>query len=369
MAGHSARCRIIYPCFILFICLVLLTGTKINAAQVSLMWDANPDPSISGYRVYYGTASYSYSKIIDVGNQTSATVGNLQKDVTYYFAVTDYDGQGAESEYSNEVSYPPPPPPLSCSFSLSPPSQSLPASDGTGQISLTTQDSCSWTATSDVPWTLLTSNSSGTGSATLNYTVSASAQSTSRTGSLTIAGQIFTITQAGQTCTYSLSPTSKSSEGAADSGSVSVTAGSGCAWTATSNSPWITITSGSSGTGNGTVNYSIAANKGTSPRTGTMTIAKQVFWVNQAGFIQTYTLTASAGADGTISPQGSVTVNAGDTQTFNITANSGYRVDDVRVDGVSVGNVTSYTFSNVSANHTITASFTTEWGGWHHWWW
>jgi hypothetical protein len=62
---------------------------------------------------------------------------------------------------------------------------------------------------------------------------------------------------------------------------VSVTAQAGCTWTATSNTGWISITSGSSGSGNGTVGYSVQANFGTGARTGTLTIAGQTFTVNQ----------------------------------------------------------------------------------------
>jgi Zn-dependent metalloprotease len=87
----------------------------------------------------------------------------------------------------------------------------------------------------------------------------------------------------GGTCSYSINPTSSSQPAGGGSGSVSVTAGTGCAWTAVSNSGFITITSGSSGSGNGTVNYSVAANTGSSSRSGTMTIAGLTFTVNQAG--------------------------------------------------------------------------------------
>ena len=69
------------------------------------------------------------------------------------------------------------------------------------------------------------------------------------------------------------------------------------------------------------------------------------------------TITATAGANGTITPSGSVAVNYGSNQTFTITPNTGYSITDVLVDGVSVGAVTTYTFSNVTANHTISASF------------
>ena len=71
----------------------------------------------------------------------------------------------------------------------------------------------------------------------------------------------------------------------------------------------------------------------------------------------THTLTASAGANGSISPSGSVTVSHGSSRTFTISAGANYHVQEVLVDGVSVGAVTSYTFTNVTQNHTIQASF------------
>jgi hypothetical protein len=69
------------------------------------------------------------------------------------------------------------------------------------------------------------------------------------------------------------------------------------------------------------------------------------------------TIAASAGAGGAIAPSGSVTVTYGTNAPFTITPNACFSVADVLVDGVSVGAVTSYTFNNVQANHTIAASF------------
>jgi hypothetical protein len=69
------------------------------------------------------------------------------------------------------------------------------------------------------------------------------------------------------------------------------------------------------------------------------------------------TITSSAGTGGTISPNGTQTVAIGFNQTYTITPNPGYHVLDVLVDGGSVGTVTSYTFTNVTANHTISATF------------
>jgi hypothetical protein len=76
--------------------------------------------------------------------------------------------------------------------------------------------------------------------------------------------------------------------------------------------------------------------------------------------LKTYTITATAGANGTITPSGNVSVNHGASKTFTITANTGYHIVDVNVDGVSKGPITSYTFTNVQGNHTISATFAAD---------
>lgn len=82
------------------------------------------------------------------------------------------------------------------------------------------------------------------------------------------------------TCSYSIAPTSQNFGLAGGNNSVGVTVINGCGWTAVSNDSWISVTGGSSGNGNGTVNYSVAANNGLA-RTGTITIAGQTFTVTQ----------------------------------------------------------------------------------------
>jgi hypothetical protein len=81
-------------------------------------------------------------------------------------------------------------------------------------------------------------------------------------------------------CSYSIAPATASVPAAGGTGQVSVTAPAGCSWTANDNTGWINITSGGSGSGNGTVAYSVQANTGSS-RTGTLTIAGQTFTVTQ----------------------------------------------------------------------------------------
>ena len=73
-----------------------------------------------------------------------------------------------------------------------------------------------------------------------------------------------------------------------------------------------------------------------------------------------FTITASTGTGGTISPSGTISVNYGDSKTFTITPNPGYKIKDVKVDGASVGSVSTYTFTNVTTNHTISATFEKE---------
>jgi C1A family cysteine protease len=93
----------------------------------------------------------------------------------------------------------------------------------------------------------------------------------------------YTIRYTGSACSYLVTPGSQSLGQPAGSGAVSVATQSGCAWTAVSNAAWITVSSGSNRTGNGTVNYSAAENTGAKSRSGTLTIAGRTFSVTQAG--------------------------------------------------------------------------------------
>jgi len=257
---------LIFSAIIIFYFWGVLTA---HSAQVTLGWDPNAEPDVAGYKVYYGAASRSYQIHLDAGLNTTYTVANLPDGGTYFFAVTAYDSSANESAYSAEVSYTAS---LACSYTVSPISQSVPSTGGAGIAS--------------------------------------------------------------------------------------VTAPSGCTWTAVSNASWLLITSNSTGAGNGTVNYSVLANSTANSRSGTLTIAGKSFAVNQQGTSPTaFTITATAGTNGSLSPSGAVAVPRGGAQTFTITPSAGYTVSEVKVDGLSVGAVSSYSFGNVTANHTITASF------------
>jgi hypothetical protein len=174
--------------------------------------------------------------------------------------------------------------PSVCTFTLTTSSASIPAGGGTGSFSFTASgSSCAWTATPSPSFVSITSATSGTGSGSVNFSVAANTGA-ARSGTITVGGQTFTINQAAApTCMFTLTPTSSSSPIGGGAGLFGITAsGQSCAWSAASNNSFVTVTSGANGTGNGTVNYTVAVNSG-APRSGTITAAGLTFTVNQAG--------------------------------------------------------------------------------------
>ncbi len=194
---------------------------------------------------------------------------------------------------------------VTCDFTINPTNQAIGSSGGNVTVNVTGVNGCSRTAVSNANWITVTSGSGGSGSGTVTLSVQANTGS-ARTGTVTIAGQTFTVTQASG-CTFTLSPTSTAVSGFASTGSFNViSSGADCSYSAVSNNSFITIVSGASGTGNGTVSYSVAANSGAA-RTGTITVGGQTFTISQSA-IPTLTIN-------------NVSLNEGDSGTtaFNFT--------------------------------------------------
>lgn len=157
---------------------------------------------------------------------------------------------------------------------------------GEAALQVSASGACPWTANSNAGWINITSAASGVGSGAVLYAVRGNLNGSARQGTLTIAGQTITVTQAGGlagNCQYSIAPLSQALAGAGGSGSVLVATAEQCAWQAIANVSWITITSAPNGIGNGSVTFSVAANPGSAARKGTITIAGQVFSVKQKG--------------------------------------------------------------------------------------
>ncbi len=198
-------------------------------------------------------------------------------------------------------------------FSILPVNQSYPTSGGSGSVQVS--GSGAWSVVNNNTWIHITSGGSGSGNSTVQYTVDANAGA-ARTGVLTIAGQTFSVIQDGQAAGLTLSPTSQTLPAAGGVYGVSVTAPSTTAWTATpaSADPWITIVTGASGTGNGTVSYRVAANPG-GARTGSITIGGQTFTVNQQAATVVFTISPESETFSDAGGTGEITVFSSNSAT------------------------------------------------------
>jgi hypothetical protein len=148
-----------------------------------------------------------------------------------------------------------------CSYVLEPPSRALPATATTTVVRVVTQPGCAWTATSAVDWVTVSPDSlSGTGTADVTYMVAENTEALDRIGSLTVAEQSHTITQAGSVvlaCRYSLSPAERLFGAAGGAGTVQVTTGNACDWNAVSSAGWVAVLN-DTGVGTSQVSYQVA---------------------------------------------------------------------------------------------------------------
>ena len=213
-----------------------------------------------------GTGSGTVSYAVDDNSSTCVNRSGTLTIAGKIFTVTQASGAGT--------------------YAISPTNSSVGVDATTGSVTVTpTGANCPWAASSSASWLTITSAPSGTGPGSVTYAVDSNISNcVSRTATLTIASKTFTLTQAAGTGSFSLPVTNTTVAAGFSSNSVAVLAGNGCPWTATSGAGWLTILSGSSGSGNGTVVFSAASNTNTcSPRTGTLTIGGQTYTVTQNG--------------------------------------------------------------------------------------
>lgn len=111
------------------------------------------------------------------------------------------------------------------------------------------------------------------------YTIEVASSQPLATGSYTLTVQA----QSAGPCTVTIAPSSRAVDSNINAGSIAVTAAANCNWTASSNAPWIAVTSAGSGSGLGSVTYSVSANPASAPRSGTITITGNTFTITQSG--------------------------------------------------------------------------------------
>lgn len=98
--------------FASFLLAALLPGTAAGMVGASLTWTASTDPTVTGYNIYYGSASGQYTNKVAVGDVTNAVLPDLSEDITYFFAAKAYNAAGNESPFSNEAIF--------CGFTVTP---------------------------------------------------------------------------------------------------------------------------------------------------------------------------------------------------------------------------------------------------------
>jgi len=171
-----------------------------------------------------------------------------------------------------------------CTFALSASSSIHDSAAATGEVNVFAAPGCAWTVFNTNAWVSLLSGSN-VGSGTVLYSLAANSAGATRIGNLRVAGQLFTVTQTGGSspCSFSISPGSQTHSSTSSTGLVAITSSPGCSWAVVNTNPWVSIVSGSSGTGNGMVRYILSANPMPATRSGSLLIADQIFSITQLG--------------------------------------------------------------------------------------
>jgi hypothetical protein len=158
--------------------------------------------------------------------------------------------------------------------------ETFPSAGGNGDITVTAPDGCVWPAVSEVEWITVTSGNTGVGSDMVLLEVAPNGTGAPRAGMIRVAGKTVILEQAeARECDYRLSDNSESFYSQGGVGRVRVFTSEDCPWTAVSTVPWISISGGDTGIGEGTVSFTVQANRTGRQRAGTLIIAGQVFTV------------------------------------------------------------------------------------------
>jgi hypothetical protein len=173
-----------------------------------------------------------------------------------------------------------------CAYAVFPLTLSMGSTGGTVTLTVSTGPTCAWTATSSDSFVTFTSAASGTGTGIVNISV-APDPGVARSATLTIGGVRVPITQAGgqaaPNCGAALLPTGADYSAEMKEGSVTVTIGSGCQWTASTTSPFLILNNKGPafGTGNGSFIYRVFGNLTGAPRSASINVGQQTFTINQ----------------------------------------------------------------------------------------
>jgi uncharacterized protein (TIGR03437 family) len=177
-----------------------------------------------------------------------------------------------------------------CSVALNPGNQIVTGAAQTLTFSVLSPSGCAWSASSSQPWAVV-STASGIATGIVIIQVTENAASTTRSATLTVGSQNVTITQAAGTCVFSVDQSNYSAPSGGGTVSPVLTATAGCPWVVTNPFPnAISITSGASGTGNGTIGLTVAPNPGFLARTFVVPVGSTQIEIDQAAALMPQTI-------------------------------------------------------------------------------
>jgi uncharacterized protein (TIGR03437 family) len=250
----------------------------ITASSSTCAWSAGPDASwlrIGSPASGAGSSTVSYAVDANPGASRSGTLTLTGGGQTMKFTVVQA-GSGNSVATGQ----------CSGTCTLAAPSQVIGVNGGPGSVAITATST--WNVVVIDSWIQVTSSTSGASNGIVTFTVPANTQGP-RSGVILIGNQTYTIYQNGTPtgttagCSYLIQSNTVQTAPAAgtSNGFIQIITAQGCAWTATKTAAWLTIKSGSTGTGNGAVSYSVAANATGIPRSAPIVIAGQTVAVNQ----------------------------------------------------------------------------------------
>jgi hypothetical protein len=323
-------------------------GDQVDPNAFSLQWEAlnNADE----YLVQVAQDNEFNTVVIDTTTPGAIYAPSTLASSTQYFwkihGVDLYANIGAESETRRFVT-------SACTYSISSASNTVTAEGGQGSFTVTpSTNDCEWSAVSSHSWVTITSGASGSGSGRVDYTVAANS-GPSRTATITVAGNVHTISQTAADCSYSISPNRRTIGGNGGSYNISVSVNiADCEWTASENVSWISL-SRTSGTGSGTVQVTVAANTGAA-RTATITIAGQSHRIDQDPVDCAFTIapTSQSVSAAGVSYDVSVTATRGDCE-WTASENLSW-ISLSRTSGTGSGTVQVTVAANTGAARTAT---------------
>ena len=247
-----------------------------------------------------------------------------------------------------------------CTYQLTPASFLHSALQETGTVSVSSLNGCNWTVVNTNPWVSLLSSTNGTGSTNVSYFVTTNLSPSARSGVLTIAGLNYSVVQDGVTCSYKISPTNRVHGYAATTNIWSVTVSNPCPWSVVNTNSWITILSGASGVGTGTVSYALSVNNvSANDRVGTVVIGGQLSQITQHGIGCGYKLSPTNRSHGFGSATGMVSITAAPTCSWALVNTNGWITITTPTTGTGNSNFT-YTVQPNFGSTTRTGFITME---------